>query len=428
MTRKTGIRKFLKNLGPGFITGAADDDPSGIATCSQTGAQLGFGQLWTSLFMLPMMIAVQETCARIGTCKGKGLAYIISHYYHKKIAWFATLLLLIANTINIGADIGSMAEATALIIPVNFTLLVILYVVLITSAQIFIGYKKYSLFLKYLCLSLLAYPLTAIIVNAPWQEIIKATFFPHIELSYQYFFLITGLFGTTISPYMFFWQASQETEEDHDRGMVAKDGKVRVEKKDIGRIQLDNVVGMLLSQITTWSIIVVAGTVLHAHHITEVKTAADAAKMIEPLVSVFPDAGLIAKIIFATGIIGLGLIAVPVLSGSCAYAVCELLNLPGGLDRKFKTSKLFYGVVVGTTAIGVLVNYIGINPLRALVYAAVINGTLAVPLIFIIIFIGKNEKIMGRFKSGKLSQGVTWVTWLCMFLSVISMMVTFFTH
>lgn len=421
MKGKSNVRNFFKSLGPGFITGAADNDPSGIATCSQTGAQLGFSQLWTPLFMLPMMIAVQETCARIGACKAQGLTYVISHYYSKKLAYLAVLILLIANTINIGADIGSMAAAAQLIIPVNFTVLVVFFIAFISAAQIFIGYEKYTKILKWLCLTMLAYPLTIMIINAPFLEILKATFVPHIEFNYQFLFLMTGIFGTTISPYMFFWQASQEVEEDHARGLVKKSGEVRIRKKDIKRIRLDNVIGMLISQITTWSIIVVAATVLHAHQITDVKNAADAARMLEPLIQGFPDAGLIAKIIFSIGIIGLGLIAVPVLSGSCAYAICELFDLPRGLDLKFKSGKIFYLVMLSVTFIGILVNYIGIDPIKALVFAAVINGVLAVPLIFMIIIIGRNKKIMGKNKSGIISQIFTGITFFCMLCSVVGL-------
>lgn len=423
----SNIKHFFKKLGPGFITGAADDDPSGIATCSQTGAQFGFGQLWTPLFMLPMLIVVQATCAKIGTCKAKGLTYIVAHYYSKKIAFFCVLLLLVANIINIGADIGSMAAATQLIIPVNFTLLIFFYITFITLSQILIGYKKYSTFLKWLCLSTLAYPVTMILINAPFLEIIKSTFIPHIEFNYQFIFLITGIFGTTISPYMFFWQSSQEVEEDHARGLVKKDGRARIKIKDIQRVQIDNVVGMILSQITTWSIIVVSATVLHSHHMTDIKTAADAAKMLEPLVQNFPDAGLASKIIFSIGIIGLGLIAVPVLSGSCAYSLCEILNLPRGFNLKFKSAKAFYCIMFVCLSIGILINYIGIDPMKTLVYSAVINGVLAVPLLFIIILIGKNEKIMGKYTIGIIARTLMWITFVCMFISAISMFFTFGT-
>ena len=228
MNIKSKLINFFKNIGPGFITGAADDDPSGIATCSQTGAQFGFGQLWTPLFMLPLLIAVQEMCARIGSCKGEGLAYILSRYYNRKLAYTAVLILLIANTINLGADIGSMAAATQLIIPINFTILMIFFISLISGLQIFIGYNRYSNILKWLCISMFAYPLTILVINAPYLEILKMTFIPHIEFNYKFLFLITGIFGTTISPYMFFWEASQEVKEDHKRKLIDKKGNVRI--------------------------------------------------------------------------------------------------------------------------------------------------------------------------------------------------------
>ena len=307
-----------------------------------------------------------------------------------------------------------MAAATQLIIPVNFTVLILFFVVLITTTQIFIGYKKYRNFLKWLCITMLAYPITIIIIRAPFLEIVKSTFMPHIEYNYKFLFLITGLFGTTISPYLFFWQASEEAEEDHEKKLV-KLGRPQIKTKDIQRIRLDNFIGMVASQITTWSIIVVAASTLHAHNITDVKTASDAAKMLEPLVQNFPNAGLMAKIIFSVGIIGLGLIAVPVLSGSCAYALCEVLNLPRGLNLKYKSAKTFYGIMVGFTVIGVLINYIGIDPIKALVYSAVINGILAVPLIFIITLISRNKKIMGKYRGGLLSQWFLWITFTCMY-------------
>jgi NRAMP (natural resistance-associated macrophage protein)-like metal ion transporter len=264
------IKKFFKYLGPGLVTGAADDDPSGIATCSQTGAQFGFALLWTSLFMLPLMIAIQEACARIGTVKARGLGYIISYYYSKKLAYCMIILLLIANIINIGADLGSMAAALQLIIPLNFTLLILIFLFGIVIAQIFIKYAAYAKFLKWLCLFLFAYPLTIIIVKAPFLTILKATFVPHITFDYKTLFLITGLFGTTISPYMFFWQSSQEVEEDHARSLVSKNKRARIKKSDISRIRIDNIIGMITSQFVTWSIIAVGATVLHEHGILDV--------------------------------------------------------------------------------------------------------------------------------------------------------------
>lgn len=422
---KKNIKSFFALLGPGLVTGAADDDPSGIATCSQTGAQFGFGQLWTPLFMLPLMISVQEACARIGTCKGKGLAYVISYYYSKKIAYAALILLLIANTINLGADIGSMAAALQLIVPINFTVLILFFVIFMTAMQVFVKYETYSNYLKWSCLVVLAYPLTVFVVKAPLLPVLKATFVPHIEFSYQYLFLVTGLFGTTISPYMFFWQASQEVEEDHERNLISKRGRTRIKKSDIFRIRLDSIVGMVVSQIVTWSIIVVGAAVLHEHQVYDVKNAAEAAKLLEPLVHASAYSGLIAKVIFAVGIIGLGLIAVPILAGSGAYGICEVLKLKHGFNLKFKTGQTFYLIMLVSMLIGILINYIGIDPFKALIYAAVINGVLAVPLIFMIAIIARNEKIMGKNKSGLLSEIFIWFTFLCMLASAISMFATF---
>ncbi len=423
--KKKNIKSFFGLLGPGLVTGAADDDPSGIATCSQTGAQFGFGQLWTPLFMLPLMISVQEACARIGTCKGRGLAYVISHYYSKKLAYIALTLLLIANTINIGADIGSMAAALQLIVPINFTVLILFFVIFIAAMQITIKYKTYSKYLKWSCLVVLAYPITVFVVKAPLWTVLKATFVPHIEFTYQYLFLVTGLFGTTISPYMFFWQASQEVEEDHERNLISIHKRTRIKQTDIFRIRMDSIVGMIISQIVTWSIIVVGGAVMYEHHVHDVKNAADAAKLLEPLVQNFAYSGVVAKIIFSIGIIGLGLIAVPILAGSGAYGVCEVLKIKHGFNLEYKTGKTFYLIMVISMLIGILINYIGIDPFKALIYSAVINGVLAVPLIFMIAIIARNEKIMGKNKSGLLSEIFIWFTFLCMLVSAISMFVTF---
>lgn len=424
-TLKTRIKKFFRCLGPGVVTGAGDDDPSGIATCSQTGAQFGFSQLWTALLMLPLLISVQEACARIGACKGKGLAAVISDYYSKKLAYFMVSLLVIANTINLGADIGSITAAAQLIFPINYTVLIFAFSLFIIVSQIFIGYKRYSKMLIWLCLSMFAYPLTILVIQAPFVTILKATFIPHIEFNFKFLFLITGLFGTTISPYMFFWQASQEVEEDHSRNLVSASGKTRINKHEISRIRMDNLIGMIFSQIVTWAIIVVSATVLFQNGIHDVQTPTDAAKLLEPLVRNFPHAGFLAKLIFSLGIIGLGLISVPILAGSAAYAVTEILNLKKGLNLKYKNGKYFYNIMIVSTLIGVSMNYIGINPFKALIYAAVINGVLAVPMIFMIAIIAKNKKIMGSHKSGVLSQTFLWITFFSMFASAICMFFTF---
>ena len=422
------FRSFFKILGPGVITGAADDDPSGIATYSQTGAQFGYGQLWTALFMLPFQAGVQEACARIGAVTGKGIAAVVKEHYSRKILFAVVLLVLVANTINIGADIGAMAAAAALIVPINFVILTLIFTASMLLLEIFTSYKVYSKILKWLCLSLFAYPITVFIITQPWGTLLKATVVPHIELNFQFLFIIVGVLGTTISPYMFFWQASEETEEERSAHLMGKNGKPAINWKFIRNLRLDNFMGMLFSEIGTWSIIVVTATVLFSHGITDIKTAADAAKALEPLVSTFPNAGYLAKVIFAVGVIGLGFLSVPVLAGSAAYAFTESFNLNEGLNLKLKKAHGFYGVIIVATLIGLIINFIGIDPIKALVFAAVINGVVAVPLIFIIALIAKNKKIMGEYKSGWVSNSLVWLTFIGMGAAAVGMFFTFFGH
>lgn len=418
--KKSKLRKFLSILGPGLTTGAADDDPSGIATYSQTGARFGYGQLWTALYMLPLMMAVQEACARIGMVTGKGIAGILKAHYNSKILYSVVALVTIANIINIGADIGAMAEAAKLLIPLPFAVWTLLFTAIILLLEIFTTYKVYAKILKWLALSLLAYPITVFVVQLPWLTVLKATFIPHFEFTFAFFFIITGVLGTTISPYMFFWEASQEVEEVKDKRMLRK-GIPQIRPGNIYRMRLDNNAGMIISEITTWSIMVVAGTVLHNSGITEVKTAADAAKALEPLVHSFPNAGYLAKFIFSIGIIGLGFLAVPILSGSVAYAVSEAVNWKSGLNLKLKKAHGFYGIITIATIIGLIINFVGIDPVKALIYAAVLNGVAAVPLLFLIIKISTNERILGEFTSGMLSKILLWITFIAMAAAAVGM-------
>lgn len=420
------MKRFLRILGPGVITGAADDDPSGIATYSQAGAQFGYGQLWTALFMLPLMMAIQEACARIGAVTGKGITAVIKEHFSKKILSAVVILVLVANIFNIGADIGAMAEATRLIVPANFTVLALLFTVAMLLLEVLVTYRKYARFLKFLCLSLLAYPITVFIVRENWWTILKATFVPHVEFSFEFLFIITGVLGTTISPYLFFWQASEEIEEERAKHLTRRNGAPLINKRFMHNLRVDNFFGMLFSEIATWSILVVSATVLHAHGVTDIKTAADAAKALEPLVQTFPHAGYLAKLIFAIGIIGLGLLSVPVLAGSAAYALSEAFNWKEGLYLKFKRAHGFYGVITIATLIGLCINFIGLDPIKALVYSAVINGVIAVPLIFVIALIARDEKIMGNFKSGLLSNLFVWITFVGMAIATIAMFYTFF--
>jgi NRAMP (natural resistance-associated macrophage protein)-like metal ion transporter len=415
------IKNFFKVFGPGVITGAADDDPSGIATYTQTGAKFGYGQLWAAIVMLPLMVAIQEACARIGAVNGYGLAAVIKANYSKKVLYSAVLLVVIANIINIGADIGAIAAAAQLLIPVNFVIITLGFTTLILILEIFTTYQVYSRILKWLALTLLAYPFTLFIISKPWHTIIAATFLPHIELNFEFFFIITGVLGTTISPYMFFWQAAQEVEEEKSKHLISRYKTPKIGTKFIRNLRLDNFTGMIFSEFATWSIIVVAATVLHQNGIINVASAADAAKALEPLVHTFPNAGFISKLIFAVGIIGLGLLGIPVLSGSAAYAMSEAFNMKQGLNLKLKNAYGFYGVITIATLVGLLINFIGIDPIKALVFTAVFNGVAAVPLIFLIARIARNKKIMGEYRSGWLSNTVVWITFVIMLASAVAM-------
>ena len=407
-----------------MITGAADDDPSGIATYTQTGAQFGYGQLWTAILMLPLQTAIQEACARIGAVTGKGLAHVVKDNFNKYILYSVVLLVLVANTINIGADIGAMAAAFNLLVPLPFTVTVLMFTALILVLEVFMSYRNYARVLKWLCVTLFSYTITLFLVRQPWWTILKATFLPHIDFNFAFFFIITGVLGTTISPYMFFWQASEEVEEERERHMIARNGKPRLTKKFIHDLRLDTFLGMLFSELGTWSIIVVAATVLHGNGLTDIQTTADAARALEPLVHSFPYAGMMAKALFAVGVIGLGLLGIPVLSASASYAVSEAMSWKEGLNMKFKKAHGFYGVITVATIIGLIINFVGINPIKALVFAAVFNGVAAVPLIFVIAKTAQSKKIMGVNSSGGLSRTLVWLTFVVMGLSAVAMFIT----
>ena len=421
---KKNIWKWLTVLGPGLTTGAADDDPSGIATYSQTGAQFGYGQLWTALYMLPFMTAVQEACARIGLVTGKGIAAVVKDNYSRPVLYGVVGLVVIANTINIGADIGAMAAAAKLLIPVPFVIMILLFTVIILVLEIFTTYSVYSRILKWLALALLSYPITVFIIHQDWPTVLKATVIPHFEFSFAFLFIITGVFGTTITPYMFFWEASQEVEEAIEEGLLKKDKKPAISWEHIKKMRMDNNAGMLISEFTTWCILLVGATVLHNSGVKDIKSAADAAKALEPLVHSFPNAGFLAKLIFSIGIIGLGLLAVPVLSGSAAYAVSEAFEWKASLNLKLHRAHGFYGVITIATLIGLMINFVGIDPVNALVFTAVLNGIAAVPLLFLIARIAASEKIMGKYKSGWLSKSLLWFTFIVMGAAAVALIFT----
>ena len=418
----TRIKKTGSSLGPGIITGAADDDPSGIATYSQSGAQFGYGQLWTVIFLLPLMVAVQEASARIGAVKGKGIAAVVKEHFGKRVLFIVIGLILVANIINLGVDLGAMAAAANLLVPIPFTLLTIFFSATILFLEIYTSYRPYARILKWLSLSLLAYPLTLFVVHQPWLQIVKATFLPHIEFNLAFLFITTAVVGTTISPYMFFWQASEEIEEAREERLIHKDGTVLMNHHFMTRLRLDNLIGMIASQIATWSIIVTTATVLNGKGILDIRSAADAAAALEPLVSSFPNAGFIAKFIFAVGVIGLGLLAVPVLAGSASYALSEALGWRHGLDKKLKEAPGFYAIIIAATLIGLSLNFLGIDPIKALVYTAVINGIVCIPLLFIIAKIAASKKIMGNYASGKVSKILVWLAFGVILVAAVSLL------
>lgn len=425
--KPTRIGRFFRILGPGLITGAADDDPSGIATYSQTGAQFGFGQLWASFYQLPLLIAIQETCARIGAVTGKGLAGVVKENFSKKVLLAVVFLVVIANTINIGADIGAMASAAELVWDLPFAFYAIFFAVLIVCLEVFVSYKRYVKFLKWLAIVLVAYIFTALMIDHSWKEIWIATFVPNIQFNFEYLFIITGVFGTTITPYMFFWQASQEVEEEiANHNLAQKGGKPRGVKKFLRNMRIDTTVGMIWAQIGQWFIIITTASVLFKNGITDINSAADAARALEPLVQSFPNSGQIAKDIFAIGIIGLGLLGIPVLAGSAAYALSEAMGWKEGLYRKLSQAKGFYAVIILATLVGLLINFIGINPFKALVFTAVFNGIAAVPLLFVIAKINGNQKILGEYRGNKLSRSLVWFTFVLMAASAVGLFYTLF--
>jgi NRAMP (natural resistance-associated macrophage protein)-like metal ion transporter len=409
------IRHLLAILGPGLITGAADDDPSGIATYSQVGARYGYGQLWTALWTLPLVTGVQEACGRIGNVTGHGLARNIKDRYSLRTLRLLVVLLTVVNVINIGADIGALGASAGLIIHIPVAALMVIFTLGILSLEIAVSYRRYAKVLKWLTVSLLAYPITAFLVHEPWITILRATFVPHLQFSAAYFYIITAVIGTTITPYMFFWQASQEVEENQGR----------TARRSLRDLRTDNAIGMIISQAVAWFIVISAATVLHTAHITTINTAAEAARALEPLVKTFPHAGLIAEGLFALGIVSLGMLAIPVLAGSTSYAISEAQGKKEGLDLKPRDGRYFYRVIAAAMLIGLCLNFTGVNPIRALVFASVFNGVAAVPLIWIIDRIAADRRTMGEARSGWLSRTVLMLTFLGMAGAVFGMTISY---
>jgi len=421
------ISQLLKALGPGVITGAADDDPSGIATYSQAGAKFGLGMLWMSLFLLPTMIVIQEMCARIGLLSGNGLAALIKKKYSTKIVYPISSLLLVANTINIGADLGAMSASVRIIFPeVPFVVTSLLFSAFIIIAEIFIPYDKYVKVLKYLVLSLFAYVITALFVGGNISQIFF-TIIPTISFSSDYAIMFVAVIGTTISPYLLFWQTSEEAEEDVAKHRIKEigEGKPKVSPREIMVMKEDIGIGMFFSQFIMWSIIVTSAGSLYFAGITDIQTADQAASSLEPLVKSFPNSGQIAKAIFAFGIIGTGLLAIPVLSASSAFALSDTFGWKEGLEKKFSQAKSFYSVIIASTLIGVWITFSHIGPIQALILAAVINAVVTVPILFIVMRLSNDKKILEDKINSRFSNIIGWLTFAIMTVSVIVMFLSF---
>lgn len=419
--------RLLRILGPGLVTGAADDDPSGIATYSQAGAGFGYGLLWAFPLMYPLLLAVQESCSRIGAITGKGLATVIKDNYNRKLLYMSVLLVVVANTFNIGSDLGAMAATTRLFVNIPYAVLAVFFAVLILLLVLFANYKTYSKMLKWLALALLAYPITTFLVGQNWPEIMRNTFTLKPRINAQTIYIFVGMLGTTISPYCFFWDTSETVEEEIAKDRLTATGKDPVITKHfLKNIRIDNFVGMTITVVTAWFIVIVCASVLFKNGITNIGSAADAARALEPLVKGFPNAGLLAKAIFSVGIIGIGLLGVPVLAGSSSYAISETFGWKEGLHRRFRRAHGFYIVIIVATLVGLAINFLGIDPIKALVFTAVFNGIASVPLLFMIAKIGSDSKIMGQYKNGILSNifvrlafGVVAVSVLALFYLMI---------
>jgi Mn2+/Fe2+ NRAMP family transporter len=408
----------LARVGPGLITGVADDDPSGIATYSQAGAQFGLNMLWTMPLAFPLMAAVQSLCANIGRVTGKGLAANIKEVFPPIVLQGVVLLLLVANTLNIAADVAAMGEVAELVTGFNRHLMTTLFVFGTLFLQVFIPYHRYVFFLKWLTVSLLAYAAVLFTVHVPWGEVALRTLWPKITINSGTAAVVVGVFGTTISPYLFFWQASEEVEDMHARKaspLVTRDA--RTANTELRRIRWDTWSGMLYSDITAYFIILATAVTLHVAGVTDIDTAAKAASALRPL------AGNFAYILFALGILGVGLIGVPVLAGAGAYAFSEAMGWKEGLERKVQDARGFYAIIAVSVLAALAIQYSPISPMKALFWSAVVNGVVAVPLLVVIIVLASKKSVMGAYTASRPLVILGWIATAVMGAAAICMLV-----
>jgi NRAMP (natural resistance-associated macrophage protein)-like metal ion transporter len=396
------FRRFFADLGPGLITGAADDDPSGISTYSVAGAAFGFAPLWTAIFSFPLMSAVQLMCARLGMITGLGLAGVIRRRYPRPVLWGACLLLVIANVINIAADLGGMAEASTMVTNVPSAVWVPVYAGVIVSLLIWSSYRAIARIFKWLTLVLGAYVVTAFVAHVDWKLALHATLVPHMEWSRPFFAMLVAIFGTTISPYLFFWQAAQEVEEERAKGRNLSQRRGAT-PEELRACRSDVLTGMFASNAIMYFIIVTTAATLNAHGQTDIETARQAADALRPL------AGAAAYWLFTVGLIGTGMLAVPVLAGSCAYALAEAAAWRGSLNQKPERAKKFYFVIAAAMTLGLALNYAGLNAIKLLFTTAVINGVLAPPLILIVVLLTRDRRVMGNAVNSRTLDALGWI-------------------
>jgi NRAMP (natural resistance-associated macrophage protein)-like metal ion transporter len=414
-------RKYWETLGPGLTTGAADDDPSGIATYSQTGAQYGFGLLWLAAFTFPLMAVIQEMCARIGLVTGRGLATNIRMHFPRKVLYISTLLLFAANTFNIGADLGVMAKTLQLLNPnLNFVLLIIGVTVVLLCLQIFMPYNRYAKYLKYLSLVLFAYVASALLANLDWGNVLKHAVIPTFALGKDQILLICAILGTTISPYLFFWQTSQEVEDEISHGLTTILQRSGTNKEEVHKMRTDVWSGMFFSNLVMFFIIAACGAILFPHGITNITSAAQAAEALRPF------AGDWTYFLFTIGILGTGMLAIPVLAGSSSYAISESFKWNEGLSKKLKSAYAFYGIIIISMIIGLCINFIGLNPIKVLIYSAVANGIVAPLVLLPIVIISGNKKIMGEWVNKPVTKVIGWIVIAIMAIAGIAAIISLF--
>jgi NRAMP (natural resistance-associated macrophage protein)-like metal ion transporter len=402
-------------LGPGLISGAADDDPSGIATYSVTGAQFGYGPLWTALFSFPLMVSVQLMCSRLAMVTGRGLAAVVRHRYPRWVLWGACLVLIVANTINIGADLGGMAEATSMITGVSSLVWYPIYTALMIALLFYSSYRNIAHVFKWLTLVLFAYVITAFIVKPDWGQVLHATLLPDIQWSSAYLSVLVGILGTTISPYLFFWQAAEEVEEERAMGRNTVAQRKGATDEELRSARTDVVTGMFFSNFVMYFIILTTATTLHAHGVTHIATARDAAEALRPL------AGKGAYLLFTLGLIGTGMLGVPVLAGSSAYAISEAMAWRGSLEAKPRLAPKFYAVVALAMLLGMSLDYAGVDAVKMLFWSAVANGVLAPPLIVLIVLLTSDRGVMGDRVSPMWLRCLGWLAAVVMTAAAVAM-------